>query len=182
VQSISTIDLDTSSRSFKCMAYMRSPSGPTSAGEAQARLRILSETAAMSGGYRRVRLIAALVREVQALGHTVRFTPPAYVKPYLKRQKNDTRTVKRFAKRSQGRNFRFMPIETVEQQSCLMLHRARHLFIRQQMSPARPPLRPVASLLLIRLALAQVSNAFNTLLPSTNRFLVNKQDRLNSKT
>src|SRR5215831_11737248 len=29
-------------------------------------------------------------------------------------------------------NMRFVPTKTVEQQSCLMLHRARHLFIRQQ--------------------------------------------------
>ena len=29
-------------------------------------------------------------RELQSLGHTVRLMPPAYVKPYVKRQKNDT--------------------------------------------------------------------------------------------
>jgi transposase len=29
-------------------------------------------------------------RELQALGHTARLMPPAYVKPYVKRQKNDT--------------------------------------------------------------------------------------------
>jgi transposase len=28
-------------------------------------------------------------RELQALGHTVRLMPPAYVKPYVKRQKNE---------------------------------------------------------------------------------------------
>jgi transposase len=28
-------------------------------------------------------------RELRALGHTVRLMPPAYVKPYVKRQKND---------------------------------------------------------------------------------------------
>src|SRR5260370_42030239 len=28
-------------------------------------------------------------RELQALGHTVRLMPPAYVKPYVKPQKND---------------------------------------------------------------------------------------------
>jgi transposase len=28
-------------------------------------------------------------RELQALGHSVRLMPPAYVKPYVKRQKND---------------------------------------------------------------------------------------------
>ena len=36
-------------------------------------------------------------RELQALGHTVRLMPPAYVKPYVKRQ-----TRRRFAKRSRG--------------------------------------------------------------------------------
>jgi transposase len=39
-------------------------------------------------------------RELQALGHTVRLMPPAYVKPYVKRQKNDSRTRKRFARQS----------------------------------------------------------------------------------
>jgi transposase len=39
-------------------------------------------------------------RELQALGHTVRLMPPAYVKPYLKRQKNDMATLRLFAKRS----------------------------------------------------------------------------------
>ena len=28
-------------------------------------------------------------RELQALGHSVRLMPPAYVRPYVKRQKND---------------------------------------------------------------------------------------------
>ena len=39
-------------------------------------------------------------RELQALGHTVRLMPPAYVKPYVKRQKNDMADAERFAKRS----------------------------------------------------------------------------------
>jgi transposase len=41
-------------------------------------------------------------RELQALGHTVRLMPPAYVKPYVKRQKNDWLTLRQFVKRSQG--------------------------------------------------------------------------------
>ena len=65
-------------------------------------------------------------RELQTLGHTVRLMPPAYVKPYVKRQKNDTTDA------VTRPNMRFVPTKTVEQQSCLMLHRARHLFIRQQ--------------------------------------------------
>src|SRR5467141_630613 len=39
-------------------------------------------------------------RELQALGHTVRLMPPAYVKPYVKRQKTMRLMRKRFAKRS----------------------------------------------------------------------------------
>jgi len=70
-------------------------------------------------------------RELQAMGHTVRLMPPAYVKPYVKRQKNDT-TDADDREAVTRPNMRFVPTKTVEQQSCLMLHRARHLFIRQQ--------------------------------------------------
>src|SRR6201991_4591467 len=71
-------------------------------------------------------------RELQALGHTVRLMPPAYVKPYVKRQKNDSTDAEAICEAVTRPNMRFVPIKTVEQQSCLMLHRARHLFIRQQ--------------------------------------------------
>src|SRR5262245_4874484 len=37
-------------------------------------------------------------RELTGLGHTVRLMPPAYVKPYVKRQKNDMPMLRRFAK------------------------------------------------------------------------------------
>jgi transposase len=71
-------------------------------------------------------------RELQALGHTVRLMPPAYVKPYVKRQKNDVTDAEAICEAVTRPNMRFVPTKTVEQQSCLMLHRARHLFIRQQ--------------------------------------------------
>ena len=71
-------------------------------------------------------------RELQALGHTVRLMPPAYVKPYVKRQKNDATDAEAICEAVTRPNMRFVPTKTVEQQSCLVLHRARHLFIRQQ--------------------------------------------------
>jgi transposase len=71
-------------------------------------------------------------RELQALGHVVRLMPPAYVKPYVKRQKNDITDAEAICEAVTRPNMRFVPTKTVEQQSCLMLHRARHLFIRQQ--------------------------------------------------
>src|SRR5712672_611611 len=71
-------------------------------------------------------------RELQALGHTVRLMPPAYVKPYVKRQKNDAADAEAICEAVTRANMRFVPTKTLEQQSCLMLHRTRHLFIRQQ--------------------------------------------------
>src|SRR6202140_1698871 len=71
-------------------------------------------------------------RELQALGHTVRLIPPAYVKPYVKRQKNDAADAEAICEAVQRPSMRFVPTKTSEQQSCLALHRTRHLFIRQQ--------------------------------------------------
>ena len=73
-------------------------------------------------------------RELTALGHTVRLMPPAYVRPYVKRHKNDAADAEAICEAVTRANMRFVPTKTVEQQSCLMLHRTRHLFIRQQTS------------------------------------------------
>jgi transposase len=71
-------------------------------------------------------------RELQALGHTVRLMPPAYVKPYVKRHKNDATDAEAICEAVTRPNMRFVATKTPEQQSCLTLHRTRHLFIRQQ--------------------------------------------------
>ena len=73
-------------------------------------------------------------RELQALGHTVRLMPPAYVKPYVKRQKNDMADAEAICEAVTRANMRFVPTKTPEQQGGLMLHRTRHLLIRQQTS------------------------------------------------
>ena len=73
-------------------------------------------------------------RELQALGHTVRLMPPAYVKPYVKRHKNDATDAEAICEAVTRANMRFVATKTPEQQSCLTLHRTRHLFIRQQTS------------------------------------------------
>jgi transposase len=71
-------------------------------------------------------------RELTALGHTVRLMPAAYVKPYVKRQKNDAADAEAICEAVTRANMRFVATKTLEQQSCLVLHRTRHLFIRQQ--------------------------------------------------
>ena len=73
-------------------------------------------------------------RELQALGHTVRLMPPAYVKPYVKLHKNDSTDAEAICEAVTRPNMRFVATKTPEQQSCLTLHRTRHLFIRQQTS------------------------------------------------
>jgi transposase len=73
-------------------------------------------------------------RELQALGHSVRLMPPAYVKPYVKRHKNDATDAEAICEAVTRPNMQFVATKTPEQQSCLTLHRTRHLFIRQQTS------------------------------------------------
>src|SRR5207237_8063016 len=73
-------------------------------------------------------------RELQALGHTVRLMPPAYVKPYVKRHKNGAHDAEAICEAVTRPNMRFVATKTPEQQRCLKLHRTRHLFIRQQTS------------------------------------------------
>jgi transposase len=73
-------------------------------------------------------------RELQTIGHSVRLMPPAYVKPYVKRHKNDATDAEAICEAVSRPNMRFVATKTPEQQSCLTLHRTRHLFIRQQTS------------------------------------------------
>jgi len=70
-------------------------------------------------------------RELTALGHTVKLMPPAYVKPYVKRQKNDASDAEAICEAVQRPSMRFVPIKAPQQQAALVLHRTRHLFVRQ---------------------------------------------------
>jgi transposase len=71
-------------------------------------------------------------RELSKLGHEVRMMPPRYVKPYVKRNKNDAADAEAICEAVQRPTMRFVPIKTPEQQSVLMLHRTRQLFVRQR--------------------------------------------------
>jgi transposase len=71
-------------------------------------------------------------REIEALGHSVRLMPPSYVKPYVKRNKNDMADAEAICEAVRRPTMRFVEIKTRDQQSVLMLHRTRHLFVRQR--------------------------------------------------
>ncbi|TIX74212.1 MAG: IS110 family transposase, partial [Mesorhizobium sp.] len=70
-------------------------------------------------------------RVLMALGHEVRLMPASYVKPYVKRQKNDA-TDAAICEAVTRPTMRFVPVKSQEQQSVLMLHRVRELLIRQR--------------------------------------------------
>ncbi len=71
-------------------------------------------------------------RELRALGHDVRMMPPSYVKSYVRRGKNDAVDAAAICEAVMRPSMRFVPIKTEDQQSALMLHKARELLIRQQ--------------------------------------------------
>jgi transposase len=71
-------------------------------------------------------------REIAALGHEVRLIPPAYVKPYVKRHKNDAADAEAICEAVTRPSMRFVPVKSPEQQSVLMLHRSRDLLMRQR--------------------------------------------------
>lgn len=71
-------------------------------------------------------------RAIGALGHEVRLMPASYVKPYVKRQKNDMTDAEAICEAVTRPTMRFVPVKSVEQQSVLSLHRARDLLIRQR--------------------------------------------------
>ena len=71
-------------------------------------------------------------REIGALGHEVRLMPPAYVKAYLRRQKNDAADAEAICEAVSRPTMRFVPIKSAERQGVLVLHRTRELLVRQR--------------------------------------------------
>ena len=71
-------------------------------------------------------------RELIRLGHDVRLMPPSYVKPYVKRQKNDMADAEAICEAVTRPTMRFVPVKSPEQQSIMVLHRTRLLLTRQR--------------------------------------------------
>ena len=71
-------------------------------------------------------------RAISELGHEVRLIPPAYVKPYVKRQKNDMADAEAIAEASSRPTMRFVAVKTQEQQARSMVFRTRDLLVRQR--------------------------------------------------
>ena len=71
-------------------------------------------------------------RELQVLGHAVRLIPPQYVRPFVKTNKNDAADAEAICEAVLRPTMRFAAVKSADQQSVLMLHRARELLVRQR--------------------------------------------------
>ena len=71
-------------------------------------------------------------RQLTELGHEVKLMPPHYVKPYVKRSKNDAADAEAICEAVTRPTMRFVSVKSTEQQSVLMLHRTRELLVRQR--------------------------------------------------
>ncbi len=71
-------------------------------------------------------------RKIEALGHEVRLIPPVYVKPFVKRQKNDAADAEAIAEAASRSTMRFVAVKTEAQQARAMLFRTRDLLVRQR--------------------------------------------------
>jgi hypothetical protein len=71
-------------------------------------------------------------RELIKLGHDARIMPPAYVKPYVRRQKNDAADAAAICEAVTRPSMRFVGVRTLENQATLMHHKAREMLVAQR--------------------------------------------------
>lgn len=75
-------------------------------------------------------------RKLQALGHTVQLIPPQYVKPFVKRNKNDAADAEAICEAMERPNMPSVPIKNIEQQAILSVHRARQGLVKARTAQA----------------------------------------------
>jgi len=71
-------------------------------------------------------------REMAVLGHEVVLLPPQYVKPYVKRNKNDAADAEAICEAMSRPTMRFVPVKTADQQAALMLVGTRDALVRRR--------------------------------------------------
>ena len=71
-------------------------------------------------------------REIAALGHDTKLIPPAYVKPFVKRQKNDMADAEAICEAAQRPTMRFVQGKSAEAQASAVVFRTRDLLVRQR--------------------------------------------------
>ena len=130
---VSTIGLDIAKSSFSLHGF--DVAGRTVLKKTVKRAEVLKEFAGIERC--RVGLEACggahhWARELKRLGHEVRLIPPSRVQAFLPRQKNDAEDARAIARAASDPEMRCVAVKSVEQQSRLMLFKARDLLVRQR--------------------------------------------------
>ena len=130
---VSTIGLDLAKQVFQ--VHGRMLLAPSSFGSDCAGLRVLQFFATQAPC--RVAMEACASshywgRELSRIGHEVRLIPPSYVKPFVKRQKNDAADAEAICEASQRPTMRFVQIKSETAQAAAVVFRARDLLVRQR--------------------------------------------------
>jgi transposase len=71
-------------------------------------------------------------RALSRLGHRIKLIPPQYVKPFVKRTKNDRKDAEAISEAAARPSMRSVPVKTVEQQAETMLVKHREMLVAQQ--------------------------------------------------
>jgi transposase len=71
-------------------------------------------------------------REIAKLGHEVRLIAPAYVKPFVKRQKNDAADAEAISEAARRPTMRFVTVKSEEKQASAMIFRTRDILVQQR--------------------------------------------------
>ena len=71
-------------------------------------------------------------RVLGALGHRIRLIPPQYVKPFVKRNKNDRNDAEAIGEAASRPSMRSVPVKTVEEQAAMMVVKHRELLVGQR--------------------------------------------------
>ena len=71
-------------------------------------------------------------RALGALGHRVKLIPPQYVKPFVKRSKNDRNDAEAISEAASRPNMRTVPVKTVDEQAATIIVKHREMLVRQR--------------------------------------------------
>jgi transposase len=130
---ITTVGLDLAKRVFQVHAV--DGSGGVAVRKALRRSQVLSFFTKLSPcliGMEACGTSHHWARELTKLGHEIRLMPPAYVKPYVKRGKNDAVDAEAICEAVTRPTMRFVAMKAAEQQAALSLHRTRNLLVKQR--------------------------------------------------